>query len=144
MSGLFRAHHANIVIGALALAIPLCIVQAKASSEKVLYAFERDFQGAGDGAVPSAGLVADTAGNLYGTTLAGGDEGEGTVFKLSPGGSETILHSFPGGKDGYSPEAGLIIDEAGNLYGTTTLGGLEGNNGTVFKIAPDGTESVLY
>lgn len=142
MSAIPRTDCLTALIVTFALAS--CVTPADASSEKVVYAFQNDIDGAGDGGLPSAGLVADTDGNLFGTTLGGGSAGEGTVFKIAPDGSETILHSFTGGADGYVPEAGLIIDEAGNLYGTTTVGGLGGNNGTVFRIAPDGTETQLY
>jgi len=139
-----RVHKCGMLLGVLALASISGTTQALASSESVFYAFERDVDGAGDGAVPSAGLIADKDGNLYGTTLGGGSAGEGTVFKLTPEGTETILHSFAGGDDGYIPEGGLIMNTAGNLYGTTTLGGIAHNKGTVFRIAPDGTETVLY
>src|SRR5262249_14430822 len=86
----------------------------------------------GDGAEPTAGLLADAAGNLYGTTFGGGgDKSYGTIFKLAPTGVESVLHRFSG-YDGAGPEAGLIADAAGNLYGTTKYGGL--NFGTGFKL----------
>ncbi len=100
------------------------------------------FTGGVDGANPYAGLVRDAVGNLYGTTTAGGSAGLGTVFKVRPSGTETILHSFTGGADGAIPYAGLVRDAAGNLYGTASGGG-EGY-GTVFKIDPSGNETVLY
>ncbi len=87
----------------------------------VLYSFT----GGTDGYRPLAGLIQDSAGNLYGTTAGGGAAGGGTVFKITSAGVETVLHSFTGGTDGASPEAGLIQDSAGNLYGTTTTGGGE-------------------
>jgi uncharacterized repeat protein (TIGR03803 family) len=97
-----------------------------------------------DGAFPEAGLIADGAGNLYGTTSQGGVSNNGVVFKLAPNGIETVLHSFAGGpSDGADARAGLIVDGAGNLYGTTLRGGAS-DNGVVFKLAPDGTETVLY
>jgi uncharacterized repeat protein (TIGR03803 family) len=74
-------------------------------------------------------VVLDTAGNLYGTTVAGGaDPGyAGTVFKLTPGAknkwTETVLYSFSGGNDGSEPYASVVLDNAGNLYGTTYQGG---------------------
>jgi uncharacterized repeat protein (TIGR03803 family) len=100
-----------------------------------------------DGAYPQATLVMDTQGNLYGTTAAGGTGAPcscGTVFKLDPSGNETILHSFTGGTDGASPDAGLVLDAQGNLYGTTYNGGLDtcsadysdSGCGVVFRLAP--------
>jgi uncharacterized repeat protein (TIGR03803 family) len=86
----------------------------------------------GDGTSPYAGLVMDTAGNLYGTTYQGGAYGFGTVFKVDAAGTETVLHSFAG-LDGANPYAGLILDTAGTLYGTTYNGGAFGW-GTVFKL----------
>ncbi|MGH6847527.1 MAG: choice-of-anchor tandem repeat GloVer-containing protein [Methylocella sp.] len=96
-----------------------------------------------DGSGPLAGLIADSSGNLYGTTDVGGASNEGTVFKLSQGGTETVLHTFTGGSDGAFPQAGLIADSSGNLYGTTQDGGALGQ-GTVFRLSPGGTETVLY
>src|SRR3984893_12265406 len=96
-----------------------------------------------DGAWPAAGLIADRAGNLYGTTFNGGAAGAGVVFKLAPRGTATLLHSFTG-IDGVSPSAGLIADSSGNLYGTAFTGGASGHGGVVFKLSPDGTETVLY
>jgi uncharacterized repeat protein (TIGR03803 family) len=114
-----------------------------------------NFTGGTDGANPSAGLISDAAGNLYGTTLYGGDlscnsgTGCGTVFKLTPSGKETVLYSFTGAADGRFPQAGLVADVAGNLYGTTIYGGdLSCNSGTgcgtVFKVDRAGAETVLY
>jgi uncharacterized repeat protein (TIGR03803 family) len=111
---------------------------AKSGSETVLYSFS----GASDGAWPYGGLIEDSAGNFFGTTIEGGTSNDGIVFKLSRNGSETVLHNF-GGSDGMYPVAGLIMDGPGNLYGTTKQGGAHGS-GTVFKVAPDGTETVLH
>lgn len=105
-----------------------------------------------DGSSPMAGLLRDKRGNLYGTTSTGGVYGltltKGVVFKLSPNGTEKVLHSFGNGSDGSTPMAGLIMDSAGNFYGTTLWGGnyntcAEGC-GTVFKVTPAGAETVLY
>lgn len=88
-----------------------------------------------DGADPYGTLVCDSAGNGYGTTRFGGMAGGyGTVFKLDHNGKGTLLHSFHGTPDGEDPEAGLIIDSAGNLYGTTIYGGEAGGYGTVFRV----------
>ncbi len=108
-----------------------------------------NFAGGTDGATPEASPLLDASGNLYGTTLAGGTSGAGTVYKVGHGGKETILYSFAGGVDGSAPIAGLAMDAAGNLYGTTTTGGANGT-GTVFKLAvpakKDGKwkEKILY
>lgn len=108
--------------------------------ESVLYVFT----GGSDGAYPQTSLIQDKQGNLYGTTKFGGAFSGGTVFKLAPDNSETVLHPFSGGADGASPYAGLVADRDGNLYGTTQEGGVS-DAGTVFKVAPDGSaESVLY
>jgi len=110
-------------------------------TETVLHVFGG--KGNGDGAWPSGGLIEDRAGNFYGTTLGGGTYGYGTVFKLAPDGTETVLYPFAGEGDGGNPMAGLIQDKSGNLYGTTSSGGAY-HGGTVFKLAPDGTETVLH
>jgi uncharacterized repeat protein (TIGR03803 family) len=105
------------------------------------------FGGAGDGWNPTARLILDTAGNLYGTTGYGGAYGHGTVFKIDTAGNETIIHSFAGGKDGARPNAGLVEDTAGNFYGTTQYGGqgCYGQGcGTVFRVSPSGVETILY
>ena len=117
-------------------------------TETVLYSF-CSLSNCSDGAEPFAGLIADSAGNLYGTASAGGTSGNGVVFKLAPGGTETVLHAFAGVPDGAIPYAGLIADSAGNLYGTTFEGGAS-NDGVVFKLAPptppatSWNETVLY
>lgn len=101
-----------------------------------------------DGALPLAGVTRDSAGNLYGTTSAGGIGevyGAGVVFKLSKKGKFNVLHSFTGGADGAGPSATgvLLRDSAGNLYGTTNAGG-GSSSGVVFKLDTDGAETVLY
>jgi len=86
-----------------------------------------------DGEQLYAGLIQDGVGKLYGTTQHGGAHGPGVVFELSPTGTETVLYSFTGGADGADPVAGLVRDAAGNLYGTTQLGGAS-NSGMVFEL----------
>jgi uncharacterized repeat protein (TIGR03803 family) len=107
---------------------------------KILY----EFKGGGDASTPHAGLIFDGAGNLYGTTFLGGTYGDGTVFQISLNSHgrrrEKLLHSFGAGLDGLDPEAALILDQAGNLYGTTNIGG-EYYGGTVFKLTPKSDES---
>jgi uncharacterized repeat protein (TIGR03803 family) len=100
------------------------------------------------GQEPLAGLLRSKAGNLYGTTVLGGDTvcytyGCGTVFELSSIGKEKVLDKFTGGLDAQNSEAQLVEDVAGNLYGTTYMGGTSGY-GTVFKIDPAGHETLLY
>lgn len=102
-----------------------------------------------DGAYPYSGLIFDRAGNLYGTTGYGGQYDQGSVYELSPNGSNwtlTTLYSFQGTTDGQKPASALIMDQAGNLYGSTVVGGSDGG-GTVFKLSPsDGgwTFSLVY
>jgi uncharacterized repeat protein (TIGR03803 family) len=117
------------------------------ASETVLHNF-----GVGtDGQRPLVAVIFDHAGNLYGTTYAGGNYSLGTVFEMTPNGSggwtTTVLHSFGSGTDGTHPWARLVFDAAGNLYGTTYQGGSRGF-GTVFEMSPDGhggwTERVLH
>src|SRR5208337_4751127 len=117
---------------------------AQAQTESVLYGFCSQANCA-DGFHPNDALIMDAEGNLYGTTYAGGAYGVGTVFELSPAGTETILHSFrkKNGKDGYTPYAGLIMDAEGNLYGTTYAGGAHGQ-GTVFELSSSGIETILH
>ena len=122
--------------------VALSVARAQAQTLTVLY----NFSGGTDGAYTLAGLVRDKEGNLYGTTVGGGDlttcpsvfffySGCGTVFKLDTTGKETVLHSFTNTPDGAFPFAGLLKDKAGNLYGTTFNGGAYGY-GTVFKLVP--------
>ncbi len=97
-----------------------------------------------DGSAPYAGLLQTTGGNFYGTTENGGATGNGTVFKISPAGTLTTLHSFDG-TDGFIPYAGLIQVAGHDFYGTTA-GGESGTNvsGTVFKITAKGKLTTLY
>lgn len=100
-----------------------------------------------DGANPYAGLVQGTDGNFYGTTLGGGGKkGFGTVFKITPSGALTTLHSFcsqTGCADGQFPQTGLVQGTNGILYGTTILGGAYGS-GTIFSITTSGALTALY
>jgi uncharacterized repeat protein (TIGR03803 family) len=120
-------------------------------TENILHTFTKY-----DGREPLAGVIRDTAGNLYGTTLEGGTYGNGnfdggTVFELEPaqggGWTEKVLHSFGSGTDGFNPWGGLVMDSAGNLYGTTVDGGSQGH-GVVFELSPGAggnwTEKILH
>jgi uncharacterized repeat protein (TIGR03803 family) len=140
---IFLAASFAVALGFLAIAP---IVHA-APTEQVLYSFA----GGNSPGLPSPGLVFDSSGNLYGT--AQGGDASGVVFELSPtqDGSwkNTILYRFAGGEDGADPAAGLIFDNAGNLYGTTQGGGRgKQSEGTVFKLSPSEsgtwTETVLH
>jgi beta-xylosidase len=127
--------------------------------EKVLYAFPADVSG---GQLVSSGVVIDAAGNMYGTTIWGGNlgcnppDGCGVVFELSPNANgtwtETVLYAFGGIADGITPYGGVILDASGSLYGTTELGGGNGCNvagcGMVYELTPNSkgpwTETVLH
>jgi uncharacterized repeat protein (TIGR03803 family) len=101
-------------------------------TESIIHTFSQS----GDGQEPWAGVIFDQAGSLYGTTTVGGAYGQGTVYQLIPSGSgftERVLYSFHGATDGGLPYGGLILDSAGNLYGTTCCGG-SGGGGTVFQL----------
>lgn len=149
-----RSISAAVLVLLLGVVMPLPTPAQTSESEgsapsnnlKVLY----DFPNSQDGIGPAADLLRDASGNLYGTTLTGGSNDWGTVFRLSPNGKETVLHSFTGVPDGAVPQSNLVRDTAGNFYGTTyaggssACGGVPPGCGTVFKLAPDGTETVLH
>ena len=121
---------------------------SRSATLTVLYSFQ---SGGSDANNPSAGLVMDADGNLYGPSYGGGSPGgEGAIFELSPPPAgqtewtETMIHGFSaidGQDDGAHPEGSLLVDSNGNLYGTTTGGGGPGNDGggTVFQLAPPAT-----
>jgi uncharacterized repeat protein (TIGR03803 family) len=126
--------------------------------ESLIYFF---LGGGNDVTNPGSNLIFDAAGNLYGTANRGGNYNEcsfggcGAVFELSPTTgtwTETLLHVFQGGSDGANPYAGLVADTSGNLYGATFEGGssdaqcnsFSSGCGIVFKLAPDGTETILH
>ena len=101
------------------------------------------FTGGADGGDPNAGVIRDSAGNLYGTTIHGGTAAAGVVYMVDQSGQEMVLHDFTGGADGSAPYAGVVRDSAGNLYGTTYRGGA-GDAGVVFKLDVAGRETILY
>jgi uncharacterized repeat protein (TIGR03803 family) len=143
-SGLSKLNHWKMAVTLLALCGATAIL-LPAQTLTTLHAF------AGypnDGATPNAGLVQASDGNFYGTTYAGGTSGNcqggcGTVFRITPGGTLTTLHSFDW-YDGASPSAALVQGSDGNLYGTTYGGGANQYYGTVFKITLSGTFTSLY
>jgi uncharacterized repeat protein (TIGR03803 family) len=108
-------------------------------AETVLHSFI----GGTDGEVPNVGLIRDGAGNLYGTTQQGTSSNSGIAFKVTATGTETVLFTFSGSATGQFPRSGLIRDDAGNFYGTTSGGGTF-ELGTVFKLDAAGNETVLY
>ncbi|HVI08065.1 MAG TPA: choice-of-anchor tandem repeat GloVer-containing protein [Candidatus Binatia bacterium] len=104
-----------------------------------------DFSGIGGAVGP---LVEGNDGNYYGTTSQGGSDALGTVFKVTPAGKLTVLHNFTGSPDGSTPNAGLVLANDGNFYGVTEFGGdstnCQNGCGTIFKMTPSGTVSILY
>ncbi len=157
--GFSNCNHGRFTCGTVFRLAPpakACVTALCPWTETILYRF----MGQGDGGFPAGALVFDEAGNLYGTASAGGNllacgSGCGVVFKLTPSNgswTESVLYSFTGVPDGMEPTSGVIFDNAGNLYGTTFLGGIEGGfwgvygNGTVFELSPSAsgwTERVL-
>jgi len=146
-----------VLLAALLGLLIMVAPPAQARTYTVLYNFCSQ-PNCADGEYPSSPLVQDNDGNLYGATLLGGSRtacppwnGCGALFKLATDGTYTVLHSFAGSPDGAEPNGGLVLDAEGNLYGTTSSGGTGTGVdcsylgcGTVFKLAPDGTETVLY
>lgn len=102
-----------------------------------------NFGSAQDGENPSGDLVMDESGNFYGTTYAGGLNGAGTVFKITPNGQETVLWNFGAGNDGRNPFGNLFFGQDGSLYGTASAGGAQGF-GAVFRVTLAGGETVLW
>jgi uncharacterized repeat protein (TIGR03803 family) len=146
-------HVASVVLTLAVLMMPALLATraVQAQTYSVLYTFT----GGEDGANPSASLIRDKKGFLYGTTLSGGAFGNGTVFRISSKGKETVLHSFKGAPDGANPVAELLLDSAGVLFGTTANGGtggcVNGNTtgcGAIFQLSPkaggEWKETVLY
>jgi uncharacterized repeat protein (TIGR03803 family) len=134
-----RRHAAVSLLAAVLLPAFVAVPSARAQTFTVVYAFT----GAADGAEPMGNLITDDSGTLYGTTTSGGGYGWGTVFKVDTTGKETVLYSFTDGDDGGEPQAGLVRDVEGSLYGTTWKGG-SGGGGTVFKVDASGAFSVVY
>src|SRR5258708_3669115 len=152
----------SLVVALTTVALLLSAVNTQAQyTEKVIYAFT----GQADGGFPYSNLISDAAGNLYGTTIFGGNStgnecgggGCGVVYELSPasggGWTEKVIYAFAGGTDGAEPVGGLTFDGAGNLYGATSFEGSTAcvplnSCGTVFKLTPTSgggwTETVIY
>jgi uncharacterized repeat protein (TIGR03803 family) len=102
-----------------------------------------NFGSGSDGRNPQGNLTRGSDGNLYGTTVNGGANASGTVFRITPAGAETVLWNFGSAGDGRNPGSGVVQDADGNFYGTTSGGGPIGA-GTVFRVTPDGVETVLW
>ena len=137
-------------IGAVAAAavFVLSLAAATATTTNVIFSFSED-----DGEYADTDLETDNAGNIYGTTVLGGDFASGTVFKVSPtqnGWAQTVLYSFTSGTDGGEPYKGVTLDREGNLYGTAVTGGsgsCEGGCGVVYKLTNSGgtwTQTVIH
>jgi uncharacterized repeat protein (TIGR03803 family) len=130
--------------------VSMLMTLSSSATEKILHNFVPYSRGSNS----VSSLISDASGNLYGTTQYGGHYGFGTVFKLTPtaggGWTETVIHDFTGGALGNRPQAGLVMDGAGNLYGTTFSGGYEqgscdqGGCGTVFELTPSGDDKWSY
>jgi uncharacterized repeat protein (TIGR03803 family) len=154
----------SLIFCATLVAVVFTLITNSAASDKqtTLYNFQGVHTGKADGATPQGGLIADAAGNLYGTTYYGGStctlstiKGCGTIFELSPNGSggwtEAVLYKFTGGADGAFPTGNLVFDASGNLYGTAFLGGNSScvnGCGTVFELSPSSSggwaETAIY
>lgn len=129
------------------IAAACCIVAASAHAQKVvtLRSFS-SFNSNGDnldGGSPEAPMVLGPDGDLYGTTSAGGQFGDGTIFKISPAGKGTILHYFQDTDHSFYQYSGLTLGPDGNFYGTTLYGGANGN-GSIYQITPAGTYTTIY
>jgi uncharacterized repeat protein (TIGR03803 family) len=145
-------------IWALALICVLISIAASQPAEAQTYTILHTFTAGADGAEPQYWLVGDANGNLYGTTWAGGCNpacNYGTVYKIDVNGNESVIHVFPSYEgDGEQPSSALVMDSAGNLYGTTQNGGTPEYGcaqppgatgcGTVYKLTANAQESVLY
>jgi uncharacterized repeat protein (TIGR03803 family) len=144
------AAHASVLGHSIFLGVVFLLFFATTISKAQTLTPLYQFQGSTDGGGPN-GVIRDSAGNLYGTTVAGGETIFGTVFTLDPSGIKTILYNFTGGTDGGEPHGMLVRDANNNLYGTTEFGGnlnvqcagMQGC-GVIFKINPSGQETVLY
>jgi uncharacterized repeat protein (TIGR03803 family) len=142
-----RAVPVATVLLAVLVLLTLGAQVASAQTYSVLYTF----QGGTDGGFPTGGLYRDASGNLYGITDTAGNRNDcnnygcGTVYKLTPSGEFSVLHTFTGGTDGW-PNAtwgSLIADSNGNMYGVASIGGMY-NNGTLFRVTPSGGFTVLH
>ena len=129
---------AVVLTWAFVLPLAISVPSAKAQTFKVLH----EFNGQSDGANPEGALLRDAAGNLFGTTFAGGEVGEGTVYKIDARGVETVLFTFSASVTGSNPASALIQDQSGNLVGIADEG--PGGAGVVYKLSPLGDQTLLH
>jgi len=133
----------TVVIAIMALGMAVSVSQpGRAQTLKVLHQF--NVGQAGEGRLPHGKLLRDATGNLYGTTLDGGSNGAGSVFKLDPAGQETILLDFDTLVSGDSPDTPLVQDEAGNLFGEVQVGGPGNAGGVLFELPAEGGFDALH
>lgn len=135
----------TVVLGFSTAVFLATAVAIASAGENVLYTFQ-----GGNDCQPYGALISDLSGNLYGTTSGDRFSHPGTAYELTPGSggtwTETVLHTFGTGTDGRNPVVGMVRDSAGNLYGTTPIGGAS-NHGVVFELSPGSngwTETILY
>lgn len=126
-----------------AIALLITVLGATLSAHAQTFQVLHSFGFGVDGSYPTGNLIEDSAGIFYGTTFHGGTFGMGTVFSMDSTGKERVLYSFTGGSDGSYPWSGLVLDSAGNLYGTATYGAAF-NAGTVFRLSKNGKFTTLY
>ncbi|QAU25381.1 hypothetical protein EO087_04375 [Dyella sp. M7H15-1] len=168
MSKFYQAFKLSVIVGCASPFIVCHAGEAAISNSNLVHAFstfqispqvgvenhaaspngKQQLEQEDEGYYPEAGLIQGKDGNIYGTTRYGGVHDKGTVFKVTPDGTVTVLHSFgDSANDGANPQAGMVLGSDGNFYGTTRFGG-DYNNGTMFMVAlqPDGTvkETVAY
>lgn len=133
----------KIAIRVMFVGLTVCGSLALAQAPSPKLTIIHSFTGQADGAAPSASVILDENGNIYGTASFGGKNSSGTVFKINPQGKLSVLHVFTGPADGAEPLGGLVRDPQGNLYGTAASGGAN-FYGTAFKIDSSGKFSVLH
>ena len=107
------------------------------------YSLLHTFEGGSDGSRPTSAPVVTADGTVYGTTVGGGVNDGGTVYRVTPQGDHSVVHTFGGGDNPATPFGGVILGKNGKLYGTTTHGGIE-NNGTIFELSQSGEFRVVY
>jgi len=130
------------ILSSLVTVSAIMLAAATASAQVQNFAPLHQFSTATDGARPQGAVLRDSAGNLYGTTSAGGGAGEGAVYKIDAQGNETVLFSFSAFDSGADPASALIQDQAGNLYGIADEG--PGGAGVIYKLSADGKQTLLH